>query len=218
MYVAYYRVSTARQGRSGLGLDAQRATVAAHVGGAELVAEFTEIESGKHAARPALADALALCRRRRARLIIAKLDRLSRDVEFIAHLMKSGIEFVACDIPNATPLMLHIFAAVAQHEREMISRRTTEALAAAKARGVQLGNPRPAAAAAQGRAVASANSAAYRATVAPIIAQLHAAGHSQRAIAAELNRRKIPTARGKTWSAMQVGRILAEGHAIDDAA
>src|SRR5215471_8286223 len=142
-FVSYYRVSTAQQGASGLGLEAQREAVSRHVAaaGGVLVEEFTEIESGKKNDRPQIAAALAMCRVRRATLIIAKLDRLARNVAFISSLMDSGVDFVACDNPHATRLTIHILAAVAEHEREMISARTKAALAAAKARGVKLGNP-----------------------------------------------------------------------------
>src|SRR5580700_11372561 len=143
-YVAYYRVSTDRQGASGLGLDAQRQAVARFIGAGQLVAEFTEIESGRrHTNRPRLLAALAECRKRRAVLLIARLDRLARNVAFIANLMESGVDFVAVDMPTANRLTIHILAAVAEHEREMISQRTKAALAAAKQRGTRLGNPRP---------------------------------------------------------------------------
>jgi DNA invertase Pin-like site-specific DNA recombinase len=140
-FVTYYRVSTDRQGRSGLGLEAQREAVARYLAsvGGNLVAEHTEIETGKRNDRPELAKALAVCRKRRTKLVIAKLDRLSRNVAFIAALMDSNVEFVACDNPHAARLTLHILAAVAEHEREMISIRTKAALAAAKARGKALG-------------------------------------------------------------------------------
>jgi DNA invertase Pin-like site-specific DNA recombinase len=143
VFPPYYRVSTTQQGASGLGLDAQREAVARHVAGAQgtIVAEFQEIESGKRNDRPQIAAALAACRWRRATLVIAKLDRLARNVHFISSLMESGVDFVACDNPHATRLTIHILAAVAEHEREMISQRTIAALAAAKARGVKLGNP-----------------------------------------------------------------------------
>src|SRR6478752_10484009 len=143
-FVAYFRVSTGRQGKSGLGLEAQRASVINYLNGGtwELVGEFVEVESGKHSDRPRLAEALQVCRKHRAKLVIAKLDRLSRNLAFIATLMESGIEFVAVDNPHANKLTVHILAAVAQHEREMISERTKAALAAAKARGKRIGNPR----------------------------------------------------------------------------
>src|SRR2546423_2333114 len=142
-FVAYFRVSTDRQGKSGLGLEAQRKSVLDYLDGGRwsLVAEFTEIESGKHNDRPELAAALAACKKHKARLVIAKLDRLSRNLAFIAALMESGVEFVAVDNPHANKLTVHVLAAVAEHEREMISQRTKAALAAAKARGVKLGNP-----------------------------------------------------------------------------
>jgi DNA invertase Pin-like site-specific DNA recombinase len=139
-FIAYFRVSTDRQGKSGLGLEAQREAVLNYLNGGSwtMVAEFTEVESGKHADRPQLAAALAACKKRKAKLVIAKLDRLSRNLAFIATLMDSGVEFVAVDNPHANKLTIHILAAVAQHEREMIAQRTREALAAAKARGVKL--------------------------------------------------------------------------------
>jgi len=143
-FVAYYRVSTDQQGASGLGLEAQRSAVATYLDGGpwRLVAEHTEVESGKRADRPELAKALLACRKHKAKLIIAKLDRLSRNLAFIATLMDSGVEFVAVDNPHANKLTIHILAAVAQHEREAISERTKAALAAAKARGKKLGGPR----------------------------------------------------------------------------
>lgn len=143
-FIAYYRVSTDRQGQSGLGLDAQHTAVMSHITGhSELIAEFTEIESGKKSDRPQLAAALAACKKQKAKLIIAKLDRLARNVAFIANLMESGVEFIAVDNPHANKLMVHMLAAFAEHEREQISKRTKEALAAAKVRGIPLGNPRP---------------------------------------------------------------------------
>src|SRR5215218_2974280 len=143
-FVAYYRLSTERQGRSGLGLEAQRKAVEDFLNGGNwrLVAEFTEIESGKHSDRPALAKALQACRPRRAKLIIAKLDRLSRDAHFLLGLEKAGVDFVAANIPTANRLTAGIMAMVADEERRLISKRTKEALAAAKARGVQLGGNR----------------------------------------------------------------------------
>ena len=143
-FIAYFRVSTDRQGKSGLGLDAQREAVLNYLNGGSwsLAQEFVEVESGKHSERPQLAAALAACKKHRAKLVIAKLDRLSRNLAFVATLMDSGVEFVAVDNPHANKLTVHILAAVAQHEREMIAQRTREPLQAAKARGTRLGNPK----------------------------------------------------------------------------
>lgn len=208
-YIAYYRVSTDRQGRSGLGLDAQRTAVASYLArGGHLVAEFTEIESGRKNDRPQLRAALAQCRQQRARLIIAKLDRLARNVAFIANLMESGVEFVAVDMPDANRLTLHILAAVAEHEREAISKRTREALAAAKRRGTRLGNPRPAAAAEKARASAAAQLETYRAQVLPTVRELDSQGLGLSAIAREMNQRGITTARGRRWGAQTVKGLL----------
>ena len=210
-FIAYYRVSTDKQGQSGLGLDAQRKAVMDFLNGGqwELVAEFTEIESGKCADRPELARALEACRRHKARLVIAKLDRLSRNVAFIATVMKSGAEFVAVDNPHANKLTVHILAAVAQHEREMISERTKAALQAAKARGKHLGNPRIADAAAMGRAALKLANDQFAANVFPVIRELQAAGvTSANAVAAKLNERKVATRRGGRWTHVQVRSIL----------
>src|SRR5262252_7090082 len=177
-FVAYYRVSTDRQGKSGLGLEAQQMAVREYLNGGawELVGEFTEIESGKHADRPQLAVAIETCRRQKAALVIAKLDRLSRNLAFVAALMESGVEFTAVDNPHANKLTVHILAAVAEHEREMISERTKAALQAAKARGVRLGNPQLAKAAKRGVAAVRANARQFAANVLPIIEEIERAG------------------------------------------
>ncbi len=206
-FVAYYRVSTDRQGQSGLGLDAQRSAVAGFVGARELIAEFTEVESGKRNDRPQLATALDLCRRQRAMLVIAKLDRLARNVAFIANLMESGVEFTAVDMPYANKLTLHILAAVAEHEREMISQRTRAALAQAKKRNVRLG--RPDGETRHMHRARSARVAAFRATVLPEIKRLIGQGMSQRKIAAELNRRGLTTYAGRPWRVQHVSSLLA---------
>jgi len=141
-FVAYYRVSTKGQEESGLGLEAQSMAVQVYLAthsGAELVAEFTEIESGKKKNRPELKEAVKLCKRQKATLVIAKLDRLARNVHFVSGLMETNVNFVACDNPHANRLMVHMLAAFAEHEREMISQRTKDGLQAAKARGVILG-------------------------------------------------------------------------------
>jgi DNA invertase Pin-like site-specific DNA recombinase len=210
-FVAYYRVSTERQGRSGLGLEAQQQAVADFInGGSELVAEFTEVESGKEDARPALSSALEACRGHKAKLVIAKLDRLSRNLAFIATLMDSGVEFVAVDVPYAEPLYIHILGAFAQHERKMISERTKAALAAAKKRGVRLGNPNLAPAAKLGAAANREAAERFAANVLPAIREIQAHGAvSQEAIAAKLNERKVPTARGGKWRHSQVAAVIA---------
>jgi DNA invertase Pin-like site-specific DNA recombinase len=208
--VAYYRVSTERQGQSGLGLDAQRSAVAAYAGGRGLLGEFVEVESGRKDNRPQLAAALALCRQKRAVLVIAKLDRLARSVAFISNLMESGVEFVAVDMPQANRLTLHILAAVAEHEREMIGQRTRAALAAAKARGTRLGNPRPDLA--KARAAASTASVQFRAEVLPTIQPLQAEGLSLRGTAAALNAKGISSARGRAWHAASVRRVIEKSY------
>jgi DNA invertase Pin-like site-specific DNA recombinase len=209
-FIAYFRVSTDRQGRSGLGLDAQRAAVAAYAAGrGEIAAEFTEIESGRKIDRPQLAAALDLAAKRRAVLVIARLDRLARNVAFIAGLMDSRVEFVACDMPQASRLTLHILAAVAEHEREMISGRTKAALAAAKARGIKLGSPDASAARIQAAAANRAAADRFAGTVRPLIESLQAQGLGLRAIARELDRRAIPTARASGWHAGTVKALLA---------
>ena len=210
-FVAYFRVSTDRQGKSGLGLEAQRETVMNYLNGGRwtLVGEFTEVESGKRADRPELEKALAACKKQKAKLVIAKLDRLSRNLAFVATLMESGVEFVAVDNPHANKLTVHILAAVAQHEREMISERTKAALAAAKKRGRVLGNPNLAEAAKLAYAALRANRRRFAANVRPIIEEIMRAGvTSHNAIAQKLNERNVRTARGGTWTHVQVGAIL----------
>lgn len=217
-FVAYYRVSTQRQGRSGLGLDAQREAVRTYLNGGAwtLRAEVVEVESGKRADRPQLAEALRLCRRHRATLIIAKLDRLARNVAFVSALMESGVEFTAVDFPQANRLTVHILAAVAEHEAAMISARTKAALAQAKLRGVKLGGDRgnlPAVAEA-GRALSASRRAALAkeraADVLPDIETIRATGIvSLNGIAAELNRRSVPAPRQGAWTATAVRRVLA---------
>jgi DNA invertase Pin-like site-specific DNA recombinase len=204
-FIAYYRVSTDRQGRSGLGLEAQRAAVGRYLAGIAgiLIAEHTEVETGRRNDRPELQKALAACRRHKARLVIAKLDRLSRNVAFIATMMDAGVEFVACDNPHATRLTLHILAAVAEHEREMISARTKAALQAAKARGVRLGrNAERLAPANRTAALGHANQ------IKDVLVELAGSGMSARQIAAELTTRGIPTARGGRWHPQNVIRAM----------
>jgi DNA invertase Pin-like site-specific DNA recombinase len=210
-FVAYFRVSTDRQGKSGLGLDAQRKSVHDYLDGGrwELVGEFTEVESGKRSDRPELEKALAACKKHRAKLVIAKLDRLSRNLAFIATLMDSGVEFIAVDNPHANKLTIHILAAVAQHEREIISARTSAALQAAKARGKRLGNPKLAEARRQASKARRERADQYSANVLPVVREIQSSGiKSLRGIARALAARGMPTPRGGTWTAVQVSDIL----------
>jgi DNA invertase Pin-like site-specific DNA recombinase len=205
-FVAYYRVSTAQQGKSGLGLEAQQAAVKTYLNGGnwELVGEFTEVESGKRKNRPQLEAALAMCKKQKATLVIAKLDRLARNLHFISGLMESKINFVAVDMPTANRLTVHILAAVAEEEARAISARTKAALASAKARGVRLGS--------NGATLGKANAASARKTalsLKPIIQQLRADGITTvRAIAEALNARKIQTPQGRQWHSTSVHRLL----------
>lgn len=213
-FVTYYRVSTARQGMSGLGLDAQREAVTSYLNGGkwEVVGEFTEVETGKGSnaldKRPQLKAALDLCRKSKATLLIAKLDRLARNVHFVSGLMESKVKFVACDLPEANTLTIHIMAAFAEHEAKRISERTKDALRAAKARGVVLGaagadNLKPNIEARQ----KTANSFANKLT--GVIEGMKARGLSQRAMVTELNALGIKTARGGEWSLVQLQRVMA---------
>jgi DNA invertase Pin-like site-specific DNA recombinase len=210
-FVAYYRVSTNGQGQSGLGLAAQRKAVTDYLNGGswELIGEFTEVESGKNNDRPELERALAACRKRKAKLVIAKLDRLSRNVHFISGLMERKVDFVACDMPSANAFMINVYAAVAQEERRMISDRTKAGLAAAKARGIKLGNPRLAESTAEATAARIEAADHFAANVLPIIREIQNSGVSSlRGIAKALTARGVKTARGGVWSAVQVTDIL----------
>ena len=217
-FIAYYRVSTQAQGRSGLGLEAQKEAVRQYVernGGVLLTPGYQEIESGKRADRPQLALALERCKQTRATLVVAKLDRLTRDVAFLCKLRDSGVNFVAVDNPNANHLTVTILVAVAEEERRLISVRTKAALQAAKARGVQLGCPKGQGAerfganAGKGGAEATkANADAFAQSLASIVLPLKASGMSLRQIAASLNADNIVTARGGQWQANSVKRLL----------
>jgi DNA invertase Pin-like site-specific DNA recombinase len=217
--VAYYRVSTEAQGRSGLGLEAQRQAVLAlcQSRGWEVIAELTEVESGKTADRPQLIAALHRAKVTGSTLVVAKLDRLSRSVAFLSALQDSGAKFIAADMPEANELTVHIMAAVAQAERQAISKRTKEALGAARAAGRKLGNPNGAAAlrrAGKGNSAAiaevMAGAESYARDLAPIVADIRAGGvTSLGAIAAELNARHIQTRRGGKWYASSVRNLLA---------
>ena len=217
-FIAYERVSTARQGASGLGLDAQRSSIEAFAASrqAQLLARFTEVESGRNPDRPELAKALHLAKVTGAALVIAKLDRLSRNAAFLLTLRDSGVRFLAVDMPEANDLTVGIMALVAQQERDAISRRTKEALAVAKARGAKLGNPNGAAAFAGStnngaslRTTVSANAERHAHDLAPVIADIRNAGAtSLRAIAAELNARQMRTRRGGVWGVSNVRNLL----------
>lgn len=228
-FVAYFRVSTAKQGESGLGLEGQMATVEAFskTHGGTIMRCYTEIESGKKSDRQELARALGHAKRAKATLIVAKLDRLARNVAFTSQVMESGVEFICCDNPHANRLTIHILAAVAENEAKQISERTKSALQAAKARGMKLGSSRPGhwdgiehkrrsgLAKAQERAaqvrVELANEA--YADIAPMMKELRDAGETLQSIADKLNNDGHTTRRGKPWNQTQVSRVL--GRKID---
>ena len=215
-FVAYFRVSTDRQGQSGLGLEAQRNAVINYLNGGSwtLLDEFVEVESGKRDDRPKLAKAMLLCQRTRSTLVIAKLDRLARNVAFIANLMDSGVDFIAVDSPHASRLTLHILAAVAENEREMISQRTKSALAAARARGVKLGKNNLTE---EGQRLGAVNGSQKRIKQAdtfarqfvPVIDDIKNSGvNSLRGIARELSARGIPTATDAMWHPATVRNLI----------
>lgn len=212
-FIAYYRVSTTKQGASGLGLEAQQEAVRRFLNGGEweLLGEFQEVETGKGAdalsKRPQLRAALDVCRKLGATLIIAKLDRLARNVHFVSGLMESKVRFVACDMPEANELTIHIMAAFAEHEAKRISQRTKDALAVAKSRGVKLGragaeNLRPNVEARQQMADE------FAAKLKPLFDGMKARGLSQRAMVAELNSVGVPAPKGGEWALSQVQRVI----------
>lgn len=198
-FIAYYRVSTNRQGLSGLGLEAQRSAASQYCStqGGHIVEEFTEVESGKRTNRAELAKALAACRKSGATLLIAKLDRLARNVHFISGLLESNVSFIAADMPNADKFMFHVYAAMAEEEGRRISERTKTALAAAKSRGVKLGE--------HARDVDARNSTKadeFAKQFGPLIQRMHEIERkSFREVAAELNLRGIQSFRGGRWHA-----------------
>ena len=215
--IAYHRVSTAKQGRSGLGLEAQREALGrfAAAEGFEIVREYTEVETGKGAdaldRRPQLAAALADARRRKCPISVAKLDRLSRDVHFVSGLMAERVPFVVAELgADVDPFILHLFAALAEKERAMIATRTRDALKRAKARGVKLGGPKLRQAREAAVKAIEINAERHAAKVLPIIREIQRAGaKSLRAIAGALNARGIATARGGRWQAQTVANALA---------
>jgi DNA invertase Pin-like site-specific DNA recombinase len=217
-FISYLRVSTKRQGASGLGLEAQRQAIADYLNGGhwELVQEFMEVESGKrHENRPKLSAALQACKATGSKLIIAKIDRLARNVAFVSNLMEAGVEFVAVDLPGANKFTVHVMAAMAEQEREAISKRVTEALRAAKARGVKLGNPHglPEGAWRDGVAmsliVRKKKAAEHASRVYDVIKQCRDEGLSLRAVAQRLTEEKKLTPRGKgVWMAATVKSVI----------
>jgi DNA invertase Pin-like site-specific DNA recombinase len=206
-YAHYLRVSTDKQGLDGYGIDAQRLAIAGYVPGAE----FIEVESGKRKDRPELLKALAYCKKNSAVLIVAKLDRLARNVAFVSMLMESKVEFICADMPSATPLTIHIMAAMAEHEAKMISARTKAGLAAAKSRGVKLGTSMDMDKVIKGHKamtdIANRNAARVRATIDGLVA----AGLSLRKIAAQLNDMGVATPRKSVWTAQAVKNAIARG-------
>lgn len=213
-FVAYYRVSTQKQGQSGLGLEAQQKAVSNYLNGGhwDLLAEYTEVETGKGAdalsKRPQLRSAIEICKKQKATLVIAKLDRLARNVHFVSGLIESGIDFVAADMPQANKVMLQMHAVMSEWERDQISTRTKVALAAAKERGVKLGvagaaNLKPNLEQRQ----QSANAFAER--LRGVIDGMKARGLTQRAMCDELNSLGVKTARGGEWSQVQLQRVIA---------
>ena len=209
-FVLYRRVSTDEQGRSGLGLEAQKRDLDLYLAGregAEVVADLVEVASGGKGDRPVLAEALELCRKQKATLLVAKLDRLSRQVSFVAQLMEDkSVEFLVASLPQASRFELHLYSALAEQERAFISQRTKSAMAAAKARGVKFGGPwehLPALNRAKQEKVREEAEA-----LAPLLLPLRREGKSLKAVAEQLNRVGVKTRTGKPFYAVKVGRLL----------
>jgi DNA invertase Pin-like site-specific DNA recombinase len=216
-FVAYYRVSTQKQGASGLGLDAQKTAVANYVDGRKIVHEVTEIESGKKSERVGLAEAIKIAQQTNSTLIVAKLDRLSRDVKFIFALRDSGVDFICADMPEANTLTIGIFAVMAQHERELISKRTKDGLAEAKRRGVVLGTPENLTDAARSASIATRTALRLKSKEwqrARALAVSMRPTSTLRQIASTLNDNGYTTRNGKQFGARQVLRLLEMPEAI----
>ena len=215
-HIGYFRVSTDKQGMDGNGMDSQRQIVRRFVESKNgiLEKEFSEVESGKYSdsERPQLAAALDYCKRNKATLVIAKLDRLARNAEFLLRLQNSGVDFVCCDCPNADKFTVGILALVAQRERELISERTRLGLAAAKSKGVKLGTPNPEKAVAAMKSANKSGRTDFIVKVLPVIQEIQSAGvQTLQGIADCLNRRGIPSRSGKTWHPSSVRNILQGG-------
>jgi len=212
-YVAYYRVSTQKQGESGLGLEAQRQAVSAFAIDGPIIAEFTEVESGKNCERPEIAKAIAKAKSAKATLVVAKLDRLARNVSFIASLMDSDLEFVCCDYPYANRLTIHIMAAVAEDEARRTSERTKAALAALKAKGVKLGTVHPAHIARKGHETNIRRQRQrwirHTAEFAQLVVSMYNRGFLKTEIATVLNMRGVTTPRGHEWNHRNVETFLS---------
>jgi DNA invertase Pin-like site-specific DNA recombinase len=213
-FITYLRVSTSQQNESGLGLTAQRVACQAFTRSGNVIAEFVEVESGKRNDRPQLLAALDQCRQTGATLVVAKLDRLARNVAFVSKLMESNVEFLAADNANASRLTIHILAAVAENEAMLISQRTKAALAAAKARGVQLGNPnltdnQRRKGSLRGGSTMAEKASRYHAAIVPMIQSLRAEGLTFTAIAATINEQGFRTQRGKLYSGEAIRRLFA---------
>lgn len=217
-FVAYYRVSTQSQGKSGLGIEAQRTTVREFIerSGDELAHEFVEIESGANVHRPALEKAIRFCRTSKAALIVAKLDRLARNVRFISELLEADVEFVAADMPHANRLTIHILSAIGEYERQLISERTREGLKAAKRRGVKLGNPRLELVRAKGVEAARAKADKFAIKIAPIIEAFRPSPDcSDRDLAKVLIEEGLRTARGGRWTSASVRSVCARASRVN---
>jgi DNA invertase Pin-like site-specific DNA recombinase len=215
-FVSYLRVSTTRQGNSGLGLEAQRSSVNGYLSGikGQLITEFVEIESGKNNDRPELHRALAACRIHGATLIVARLDRLARNAHFLLGLKEGGVEFICVDMPSANTLTIGIMAMVAQEEARLISARTKAALKAAKERGVRLGSPKPITNEARrvgsqcSSTIRRAQAARWKSDILPIAQAAFTTHQSYRSTARVLNAEGVPARRGGMWSTNQVRRLL----------
>lgn len=210
-YITYRRVSTKQQGVSGLGLEAQDYALKSFISHrpGEVVAEFLEVESGRNNYRPKMAEAIKACKSQDATLLIAKIDRLSRNVSFIMGLRDSGVKFVAADMPDANTLTIGILACISQHEAEMISQRTKDGLAAAKRRGQKLGNPRWRQAVDKMTAMKRAQAGEFRARILPVIAEIQSVGVRRlREIAHCLNVRGFKTSTGRPFLAQTVSALI----------